>query len=420
MIAMPRSIYLMILIALAGMTGIVQAEAQERPLTLDLCVSIALEQNPLVRSAREEYQASLARISQAVALQQPSLNYDSDLQPGVADFRGSQEQYLGIGALVPFPGKTRLRGRIARQESEETLADIAILELDLVYHVQAAFFRLLLTREKVGYARQNLEFSRDFIEKTELKFAAGDVPQVEAIRARVEAAKAVTELRRAENEESLARARLNFLLARPQAAPIEIDGHLKAGEIPPDLERCTDLALTTRPEIGRIGYSLEKASLTRNLSAMTFLPDFDVGVAQHRIAGEPNTWDVTLAVSLPLFFWQPTRGEIREASATILALTQEEIHLRNLISHEVDEAHRKYVNAANQIDLIESEILAQAEQVYEMYLFSYQHGDIGGIELITAQRTLNEARITYADSLYDYNIAIALLEKSVGRALRGN
>jgi len=160
----------------------------------------SLSINPLVLSAREEFQASLARISQARALQQPSLNIDSDLQPGITDLRGSQEQYVGIGALVPFPGKTRLRGRIARQESEETQADVDILELDLTFRVTEAFFNLLLTHEKVGYARQNLDFSRDFVEKTELKFAAGDVPQVEVIRARVEAAQAVTELSRTENE----------------------------------------------------------------------------------------------------------------------------------------------------------------------------------------------------------------------------
>jgi len=172
--------------------------------------------------------------------------------------------------------------------------------------------------------------------------------------------------------------------------------------------------------MGRIGLSIEKASLTRSLSSMSYLPDFDVGISQHRIAGEPNTWDVTLSVSLPLFFWQPVRGEIREASARVHALTQEATHLRNLISLEVEEAHRRYTTAVNQIELIEDEILAQAEQVYEMYVFSYQQGEIGGIELIEAQRTLNEARKTYADSLFDYDIAIASLEKSVGRSLGGN
>jgi outer membrane protein TolC len=54
-----------------------------------------------------------------------------------------------------------------------------------------------------------------------------------------------------------------------------------------------------------------------------------------------------------------------------------------------------------------------------MFLFSYQEGEIGGIELITARRTLIESRTAYADALFNYRAAIAALEKSIGRVLEG-
>ena len=49
-----------------------------------------------------------------------------------------------------------------------------------------------------------------------------------------------------------------------------------------------------------------------------------------------------------------------------------------------------------------------------MFLFSYQEGDIGGIELIEARRTLVEAQVDYADALFEYDLAVAALEKAVG------
>jgi outer membrane protein TolC len=342
------------------------------------------------------------------------------MQPSLTNVSGSQESYIGVGGLIPFPGKTYLRGQIARRESRGVEAEVALTELDLRYEVTAAFYTLLLAREKAEYARQNLELSQDFVEKTELKFGAGDVPRVEIVRARVEAANAVSELRRAESDESLARARLNFLLARPGSAPLELRGQLKAAPINNDLERLKTWALSSRPEIAGVESALEGASLSKKLGFMSYLPDFDIGAAQHRIEGESNAWQLTLSVEMPLFFWQPARGEIREAYARSQALTQEATHLRNLISLEVEEAQREYETAVNQIELMEDEILAQAEEVYEMYVFSYQEGEIGGIELIEAQRTLSEARKAYADSLYDYDIAIASLEKAVGRALGEN
>jgi len=409
-----------VLIAAASTSLAAPLQGQDTGLTLGQCVSIALDQNPLILSARENHQASRARINQAWALPQPALYFDSDLQSRAFNFASSEESYVGISGSIPFPARPYLSGRIAGKESAEALADVAIQELELTYQVKATFYRLLLTRELVTFARQNLELSRDFVEQTELKFGAGDVPRVEVIRAQVEAAKAATELRRAENDANLTRARMNFLLARPGSATLEISGELKAPPVNYSLEQLTSVALSSRPEIERIETSLQKVSLTKTLGYVSYLPDLELGVAKHRVSGFEDTWLVTFSAQLPVFFWQPAIGEIREANANSLALGQEASHLRNLISLEVEAAHREYTTAVTQIELMEDEILSQAEEVYEMYLFSYQQGEIGGIELIAAQRTLSEARKAYVHSLFDYDVAIASLERSIGRTLGEN
>jgi outer membrane protein TolC len=77
------------------------------------------------------------------------------------------------------------------------------------------------------------------------------------------------------------------------------------------------------------------------------------------------------------------------------------------------------LTADNQIQLFEDEMLNQAEEVYKMFLFSYQEGEIGGIELIEARRTLLETRKSYSDALYNYDVALAALEKSIGQSLEG-
>lgn len=197
------------------------------PLTLEQCISIAIQQNPLVLSSLEQYQASLARVNQAKAFPQPSLDYDSDLQPKFFNFKNSGESYFGISQSIEFPGKRYLRGKIASKESNEIMAEIDLLKLDIVFQVKQAFYGLLLAQEKLKYAEQDLELSRDFLQKAELKFDAGDVAKVEVLRAHVEAAKAANEVRTASNEVRLATAYLNFLLAQKKYAPLEIKGELK-------------------------------------------------------------------------------------------------------------------------------------------------------------------------------------------------
>lgn len=388
-------------------------------LTLEQCISITLQQNPLILSSLQQHQASLARISQAKALPQPSINYDSDLQPKFFNFKDSGESYFGLSQSIEFPGKRHLRGKIASKESNEIMAEIDLLKLDVVFHVKQAFYGLLLAQEKLKYAQQDLELAQDFLKKAELKFDAGDVAKVEALRARVESAKAANEVRSSTNEVRLAKAMLNFLLARKKYAPLEIKGELKRPSISLNFEELIKRALSFRPEIKRMGYSLEKENLKKKQGYLSYLPDFDLGVSRHRLEGEGTYWDVTLSFPIPLFFWQPKKGEIREAQANVEALKREAEHLKNAITLEVEEAYMNALTASNMIQLFEEEMLTQAEEVYNMFLFSYQEGEIGGIELIEARRTLVETRKSYADALYNYDASLAALEKSIGQTLEG-
>jgi len=393
--------------------------AEKEILTLDECISIAIQQNPLILSSLQQYNASLARISQAKAIPQPSINWDSDLQPKLLDFKGTGEWYLGISQSVEFPGKRYLRGKIASKESNVFLQEIELLKLDITFQVKQGFYGLLLSQEKLSYAQQNLELAQDFLKKAELKFDAGDVAKVEVLRARVEASKAANDVRAANNDVRLAKAMLNFLLARKKYAPLEIKGDLKRAPISLDMDTLVERALSFRPEMKGITIVIEREKLSKKQAYMSYLPDFELGVNRHRVLGEGEWWDFTLSFPIPLFFWQPRKGEIAEAEANIKSLEKESEHLGNAITLEVEEAYMTAVTANNQIRLFEDEILTQAEEVYNMFLFSYQEGEIGGIELIDARRTLIEARTSYADALFNYGVALAALEKSIGQKLEG-
>jgi outer membrane protein TolC len=378
-----------------------------------------MQQNPLILSSLQQYQASLARINQAKSISQPYLYLMSDQQPKLFNLKDVGESYVGVGKVIEFPGKIRLRGKIATTESNELLTDIDLLRLDIIYQVKQVFYSLLLTQEKLKYAKQNLGLAQDFLQKAELKFEAGDVAKVEVLRARVEASKAANEVRTTTNEVRIAKATLNFLLARKKYSPIEVIGKLKQPFIGLNLEELMQRARSFRPEIKRINFSLEKEALKKKQGYMSYLPDFDLSVSKHHIEGEPSTWSIILTFPIPLFFWQPKKGEIAEVQANIQSLKKEEVQLENAITLEVEEAYTHALTAQNQIQLFEDEIITQAEEVYNMFLFSYQEGEISSIELIDARRTLVESRQSYADALFNYEAALAALERSIGQTLEG-
>jgi cobalt-zinc-cadmium efflux system outer membrane protein len=389
---------------------------QTETLTLEQCIAIALKSSPLILRSMQEHKATLARIDQATAHPYPSVDFNSDLQPVPFDFVNSEEAYLGVSQTFEFPGKRELRGRIAEEESAQSRAELDVIRLDIVFGVKEAFLGLLLAQEKSSYVERDLELSRDFETMAELKYSAGDVAKVEVLRAKLETVQAANALRVAADAERLAKARLNSVMALPQSTSMSIVGELKRPLLDLDVTRLRREAVESRPELRRISSEVERIHLRQEQTRLTKKPDFDVNLSYHYLRDLPASWSFAISVPLPFLFTQRQDAEIEESQATLGALSQTAANLRNVIALEVETAYTKATTSQKQINLYETELLPQAEEVYEMFLFSYGEGEIGGIELIEARKTLNEVRTSYADVLFEYALTLALIERAVGRA----
>jgi cobalt-zinc-cadmium efflux system outer membrane protein len=404
------------LLTLFCLTGVLSGQAKpDQALSLDQCIAIALERHPLVLASSDRHQAAVARIRQAKAFPVPSIDFNSDLQPHFGDFVNSEEAYLGVSQTLELPQKRAARRKIAEQESREVETDIDLVKLEVIFQVRRAFYELLLAQEKLAYAKQDLELAEDYLQKAELKLAAGDVGKVEVLRARVEALSAANAVRVAVNDVNLAKARLNYHLARGKSAPIQIVGQLQIPFLDLNLGDLQVEALRLRPELRRLRLSVEKENLVQARARLSNLPDLDFNVSRHRLEGLPTTWSFTVSAPLPFLFQQRQRAEIAESQANARALQRESEQSRNTILVELEEAQTNAQKAQDQILLYQKEILPRAQEVLEMFTFSYQEGEIGGIELIEARRTLNASRRSYADAQFEYALALATLEKAVGR-----
>ncbi|MCD6565874.1 MAG: TolC family protein [Bacteroidales bacterium] len=391
--------------------------AQDSPLTLEQCISIALNDNPIIKSSQDQFQAALARVNQAKAFSQPSLSLDADLQPEPLAIGRSGESYIGVSKSVLFPGKRKVNAAIATKASNEVLMDCEILKLNLIYQVKMAFYRLILNQEHLKFVRQNKDLAQDFLKKTKVKFEAGDAAQVEVLRAQVEVAKAASEIETTSNELIATKTGLNFLLGRDRNSTIKIIGKLNNTPLLLDLKNLKNQAFLNRPEINKIKLSLKKELLVKKQAGFSYLPDFDLGFSRHTIVGESKTWDMTVAMPIPLFFSQTVKGEIAESKANYNSLESELKNLQNFISLEVENAYRNALTAQNMINLFDKDMIQQSKQVYQMLLFSYQGGEISGIDLIEARKTLIDTEKSYGDALFNYNAALVSIEKSIGQSL---
>jgi cobalt-zinc-cadmium efflux system outer membrane protein len=415
---MKRIIFMIAIIFIFFLSVISYSEQEEvKPVTVKDAIAIALERNPDIQAALKEYEAARARINQAKAFPEPELSWEFDFQPRIFSFKNAGERNLSISQLFEFPGRRHYRYKVVEKEALVSQSGYKAARLELIAQVRIAFSAVLLAKERVNYNQQNLKLSQDFLRMAQIRYEAGSVAKLEVLRARVEEAKARDELNLAENELDLSKAALNFLLARPMETALQIEGKLEAQSLEPSLEELQEKALTYRPEIIGARHAVEGARSAVSLAKLSYAPDFGFRVGQHWESEFGNSWDIEFGINLPIFIWQRQKGEIAEAKANLYSLTSISESTKNRITLEVKDSFLRVAALKNRIELFQEEILVEAQEAYRIAVRSYEEGEIGNLELLEGQRTLMEVNLSYADALFEYNMALAELEKAVGGGL---
>ncbi len=84
------------------------------------------------------------------------------------------------------------------------------------------------------------------------------------------------------------------------------------------------------------------------------------------------------------------------------------------ITAEVQHAHRLVARSIEKKALFTEAIVSDAERVRDAVVYSYQRGEATLLEVLDAQRTLNEIYIHYFDALSDYFEAVVHLSEVTG------
>jgi cobalt-zinc-cadmium efflux system outer membrane protein len=394
------------------------ASTAANALSREDAIQIALEENPEVLAAQKAWEAARARSTQARALPDPELELEYEELPGMTRFGAFGERAFGVTQRIESPLKWWRRSAAASQAAEAVhLGVLEMTRLDISTRVKVAYDRVLFKVKRHEHIRQNLQLAEDFLHKAQLRLEAGDVPQLEVLRAEVEAGRAANRLTQARNELAIARAELNTLMAQQSSTALEIDGELEFQPVKLELEPLRQVALQRRPDLLGAAWALESARSEQALARAAFLPDLNVGLFRQTIqapGGNDDFWRVGLALELPLWGAARQRGQLAEAKASAQQVAAEQSTLRNQVLLEVERAFMNVQTAAEQVRLYQERIVREAERSFEVASRSYAEGKATYLELLEAQRTLTGVREEYAEALFNHRTAVADLERAVG------
>ncbi|HKO01833.1 MAG TPA: TolC family protein [Thermoanaerobaculia bacterium] len=403
----------------------------QQPLSVSAATSSALQQLSTLQQAQIDEAIAAEDLKQARAALLPRVrdaftvtyNSESRSDPGTATFiaaNGIHEYQNLLGIAGEFNLGLLAAVRRSRALLDAARAGTEVARRALVRGVAESYYGAALATAKRHAAEASYDAALDFEHNTELNFRAGEVPEVDLIRARLQTAARRDDLAQALEAEVVANASLSTLLGQAVTARPAIDPLPQSADLR-EIEGITNAGVARRPEVTQLNAELRAATAdvsgarTQYLPGITYSVDhgFDAGsLSREELKAHTGTL-ATASIDVPLFDWGATQSRLRQAQLRARgAQLQRELALRDFYL-QFAVARQEATTAAQRVDNARAAI-AGAERNVAISVARYRAGEAPISEATDAQTTLAQQRLALQQALYDFQVARAHLKEAAG------
>lgn len=310
---------------------------------------------------------------------------------------------------LAFPPKVYQAGKVALDNAHVAGQRFVAAKFKLQRDVLNAWYDYALMAERLRIAEGNLSLLRLINQTAAGRVRAGGTQQ-DMLRTDVELRRAEDEVLGMQAHLPQMRAMLNAMVARAPHAELRPPATLPAGrEIPADDATLLAVASERNPELTGLALRVRGREDALQLARLQYIPDLNPTFGFTGTASQV----VGLALSIPTFL-PKVHGMVEEARADLRA---DEAMLRQT---QLDQAARVVAtlhamrNSERQAALFEQQIVPPSQRIVENAREAYTRGTASFTDLIDAQRTLLEVRLTTAEARVAREKSLADLEALLG------
>lgn len=403
--------------------ALAQQQAVSDFITVEEAVRIALEQNLGLKTQEQDLEVARGELLMTKVFVNPEFELTRETDALFAR-EGEGTFSMGLGQTFFIGLKRKYRIGIAELNLGRTKKDIENFQRLLIAEVKEAFYTLLLLQERLKLAVELIEINERLVQLTEGRFREGFAPELDVNLARIQLQQARLNRTEIEKDLSVARPSLNLLLGRPAQADLIAQGEFTDQEIRTDLIWLKQTALVKRADLKGQQAAITMAEKELDLARAERIPDVTISLdytEERSVFSEMDLSDrdrlVGLNLSVPLPFFDRKQGEIAQARARQEKANLELLRLQATIEKEITIAWTSVQAVQQALRLFGGGIVPLAEGHLKLTQKAYGQGQAGILDVMEAQRRFSEIRLGYLEALYEYNLALTVMERVVGTTL---
>jgi cobalt-zinc-cadmium efflux system outer membrane protein len=385
----------------------------------------AEKNNPQIEAARQGWQAAKQVPTQVSTLPDPQFNLQHVSVGSPRPFAGytnSDFAYLGFGVTqdIPYPGKLKLRGEIAKREVDVSQQQLESARRAVLAGVKVSYFQLAYLSKTLAILESDGELLKQVEQAADARYRSGMGTQQEVLQAQLQKTKLVREIAMHHLEVGKLQAQLKQFLNRSQDSPDIEPDDLTETPLLKSYDELLTAAKAQSPELAASQKMIDKQSLQVDLARKDFYPDFNVQYMWQRT--DPTQFRayymLSVGVRVPIYRSRKQKPELAQAqSEKLRARSELEVQSQQVAS----ELRSQYVVAQQTTEIlkIHREGLApQARSAFQSGLAAYQSNKQDFQAVLTSFLDVLHLDEEYWQNLAEYETAIARLEQITGLPLR--
>ena len=393
----------------------------EVPISFSQYLQLIIDNNIEYAAERLNVDIAKANIRTAGIIPDPELSVEGT-DNGERKMQMGYEVEAALDWTLELGGKRKARVELAKSESELTISLLEDFYRNLRANATLQFLSALRNENLYNTQLEAYDNMYKIAIADSLRHSFGEISEVTARQSKLEARTILNEVIDAETEwknsllelDKYINKSLNdtILIATGDFNYFNRDFVLHDLILTAQNNRSDFIAALQNKDVARKLISLEKAN--RKIDLGLSLKIAHATYAHNEIAPTPAHTPVSFGISIPLRFSNRRNSDLKVArfqqqqAEYIYEQTEKEIAI------EITQAYRHYNTMRKQLKQFDDGILEEAKIILDGRTYSYNRGESSLLEVLDAQRTYNEIKENYYETLYNTAAALVELESAAG------
>ena len=402
-----------------------EAPAASQSVKLADLLAEAERSNPQIQAARHGWDSAKQVPTQVSTLPDPQFVFQHVSVGSPRPFAGytnSDFAYVGFGVSqdLPYPGKLRLRGEIAKKDADVTQQRYESVRRTILAEIKTLYFQLGYLGKRQTILRGDGQLLQQVEQAAEARYRSGLGSQQDVLQAQLERTKLLREITMNQLEAGKVQAEIKQLLNRLQSSPDIETAELSETGAAYTYDQLLAAANANNPEIAGAQKMAERQGLQVDLAKKDFYPDFNVQYMWQRTdpAEFRAYYVVTLGVRIPIYRGRRQQPELDQAVADQNRAKREQEAQTQQIAFQLRQQFLGAEKSEELLKIYREGLVPQARAELQAGMAAYQSNRQDFQALLASFLDVLKLDEEYWQTISEHETALAQIEAMTGLSLR--